>query len=317
MPGSQSARAHALGAHPRDDGTTTFRVWAPNAGAVSVRTDAGESALVRGEDAVFEVRLPVAPGTGYAFVLDGGQALPDPCSRAQPDGLTGRSRVLDLGALGVSSDWTGLSLRDLVIYELHVGTFTAEGTFDAAIPRLAELRALGVTAIEVMPIATFAGNHGWGYDGVYTSAPHPAYGGPHGFARLVDAAHAAGLAVILDVVYNHMGAGSDAVQAFGPYTTQAHATIWGGAIDYSRRAVREWAIQNAEMWVRDYHVDGLRLDAIHALYDDCDPHVLAELADPRLDYLLGELPVLPLPDASVDQVIGAGEDDPEVARVLR
>jgi maltooligosyltrehalose trehalohydrolase len=272
----------ALGASPHGDGTTTFRVWAPNAGSVAVRTaGADEFRLARGDDYIFEGCAPAAPGDDYEFVLNGDMALPDPCSRAQPEGLEGPSRVVDLGALPVASAWTGLSLRDVVIYELHVGTFTLEGTFDAAIPRLRGLRELGVTAIEVMPIATFAGNHGWGYDGVYAYAPHPAYGGPEGFARLVDAAHAAGLAVILDVVYNHLGAGSNAVEAFGAYTTEGHATIWGGAIDYAQPAVREWAIQNAEMWVRDYHVDGLRLDAVHAIVDDSGVggiHVMAELA---------------------------------------
>jgi maltooligosyltrehalose trehalohydrolase len=270
--------AAALGASPHHDGTTTFRVWAPNAGSVAVRTARDEFRLARDEDGVFEGRGPAAPGDDYEFVLDGDQALPDPCSRSQPQGLTSSSRVIDLRALAISSGWTGLPLRDLVIYELHVGTFTSEGTFDSAIPHLDELRELGVTAIEVMPIATFAGSRGWGYDGVYTYAPHPAYGGPEGFARLVDAAHAAGLAVILDVVYNHLGAGSDAVEAFGPYTTDGNATIWGGAIDYAQPEVREWAIQNAEMWVRDYRVDGLRLDAVHAIFDDSDPHIMAELA---------------------------------------
>jgi maltooligosyltrehalose trehalohydrolase len=268
----------ALGAFPNDDGTTTFRVWAPNAGSVEVLADREEFSLAPAGAGLFQGRGPATPGTEYEFILDGDTALPDPCSRAQPDGLDGPSRVVGLGALGISSGWTGLTLRDLVIYELHVGTFTEEGTFDSAIPRLAELRALGVTAIEVMPIATFAGNHGWGYDGVYTYAPHRAYGGPEGFARLVDAAHAAGLAVILDVVYNHLGAGSGAVEAFGPYTTPGNATIWGGAIDYAQPAVRGWAIQNAEMWVRDYRVDGLRLDAVHAIADDSDPHIMAELA---------------------------------------
>ena len=145
-----------------------------------------------------------------------------------------------------------LALDELVVYELHVGTFTPEGTFEAAIPRLPELAELGVTAIELMPVATFPGERGWGYDGVFTSAPHRAYGGPHGLARLVDAAHAAGLGVILDVVYNHVGPGSELVGAFGPYFTKRHQTFWGEALDYRQRGVREWAIQNAELWVRDY-----------------------------------------------------------------
>jgi maltooligosyltrehalose trehalohydrolase len=162
---------------------------------------------------------------------------------------------------------------------MHIGTFSREGTFDGAVPRLAALRDLGVTAIELMPVATFAGDHGWGYDGVYIYAPHPAYGGPDGLARFVDAAHEAELAVILDVVYNHMGAGSDEVTAFGPYIDNDQETVWGGAIDYAQPAVREWALQNAEMWVRDYHIDGLRLDAVHAIFDDSRPHVMAELAE--------------------------------------
>ena len=160
-----------------------------------------------------------------------------------------------------------MPLDELVVYELHVGAFTPEGTFDAAAARLPELAELGVTAVELMPVATFPGERGWGYDGVLTFAPHRAYGGPHGLARFVDAAHAAGLAVILDVVYNHIGPGSELVGAFGPYFTDRYDTFWGEAIDYSQPAVREWAIQNAEQWVRDYRVDGLRLDAVHAIFD--------------------------------------------------
>ena len=281
VPGPKPSTTAALGAFPHDDDTATFRVWAPHAAAVAVRTARAQFSLDAGEDGIFEGRGPAAPGADYEFVLDDARSLPDPCSRAQPEGLKGPSRVIDIDALGITSQWTGLSLRDLVIYELHVGTFTEDGTFDSAIAHLGDLAELGVTAIEVMPIATFAGDRGWGYDGVYTYAPHPAYGGPEGFARLVDAAHAAGLAVILDVVYNHMGAGSDAIEAFGPYTTDENATIWGGAIDYAQPAVREWAIQNAEMWVRDYRVDGLRLDAVHAIVDDsgvAGVHVMAELA---------------------------------------
>src|SRR5207247_4263344 len=166
-----------------------------------------------------------------------------------------------------------------VHYELHVGTFTDGGTFDAAIPRLAMLRELGVTAVEVMPVATFPGQRGWGYDGLYTYAPHPAYGGPESFARLVEAAHTAGLGVILDVVYNHVGPGSELLAAFGPYFTDRYETFWGDAIDYSQRGVREWAIQNAELWVRDYRIDGLRLDATHSIFDESKPHIMTELAE--------------------------------------
>jgi maltooligosyltrehalose trehalohydrolase len=264
-----------LGAVPIGDGRTRFRVWAPNARRLSVL---GHE-LERAEDGIWEGELAAPPGTDYRYELDG-REWPDPCSRFQPEGVRGPSRVVDTRAFEWSDGgWQGLSLEELVIYELHVGTFSDEGTFDGAIPYLEEVRELGATAIELMPVATFPGDRGWGYDGVYTYAPHPAYGGPEGLARLVDAAHRAGLGVILDVVYNHVGPGSEALAAFGPYFTDRHETFWGEAIDYAQPAVREWAIQNACLWVRDYHVDGLRLDAVHAVFDDSPRHVLAELAD--------------------------------------
>ena len=172
-----------------------------------------------------------------------------------------------------------------MLYELHVGTFTGRGRSTRRSRTCERLRELGVTAIELMPVATFPGDRGWGYDGVYTYAPHPAYGGPQGLARLVDAAHREGLGVLLDVVYNHIGPGSEAIGAFGPYFTDRHHTFWGDAIDYSQRGVREWAIQNAIMWTRDYRIDGLRLDAVHAIYDDSPVHVLRELRD-RVDGLV-------------------------------
>ncbi len=263
-----------LGALPRED-ATCFRVWAPEAERVRVH---GHD-LERGEDGVWEAELELPPGSDYRYELDG-REWPDPYSRFQPEGVRGPSRVVDTGAFRwTDAGWPGLTLSELVIYELHVGTFSAEGTFDGVIRYLDELRELGVTAIELMPVATFPGNRGWGYDGLYAYAPHPAYGGPEGLARLVDAAHAAGLGVILDVVYNHLGPGSEAIAAFGPYFTDRHDTFWGDAIDYSQRGVREWAIQNACLWVRDYYVDGLRLDAVHAVFDDSPQHVLAELAE--------------------------------------
>jgi maltooligosyltrehalose trehalohydrolase len=272
-------RETELGAVPVEDGRTRFRIWAPNARTVTLRS-AGEHALEPAEDGVWEAELDVSPGSDYVYVLDGGRAWPDPCSRFQPEGVRGPSRVVDPRSFRWSDEpWDGVRLEELVIYELHVGTFSEEGTFDGVIPYLGELRELGVTAIELMPVATFPGNRGWGYDGLYAKAPHPAYGAPDGLARLVDAAHAEGLGVILDVVYNHVGPGSEALAAFGPYFTDRHETFWGQAIDYERPAVREWAIQSALMWARDYHVDGLRLDAVQAVFDDSPQHVLAELAE--------------------------------------
>ena len=253
--------------------TRECRVWAPAARSVAVRIGDREHALQPGADGLFEGALEADPGDDYLLVVDG-RALPDPCSRFQPEGIRGPSRIVRPRSLSP----LGLSLDALVLYELHVGTFSAAGTFDGVAEQLPRLRDLGVTAIELMPIATFPGNRNWGYDGVYTFAPHPVYGGPDGFARLVEAAHNAGLGVVLDVVYNHIGPGSDAIAAFGPYFTDRHRTFWGDALDYAQRGVREWAIQNAEMWVREYGVDGLRIDAAHAIFDDSPVHVLAELA---------------------------------------
>jgi maltooligosyltrehalose trehalohydrolase len=257
-------------------------VWAPNATGVTIR---GQTLAPEG-DGVFAAQLGFSAGDEYRFELAGVRPLnsrhesgtADPCSRSQPGGLRGPSQVLDTAAFEWTAESVRVPLEELVIYELHVGAFTPEGTFDAVAPRLPALRELGVTAIELMPVATFPGERGWGYDGVLTFAPHRAYGGPEGLARLVDAAHAADLAVILDVVYNHVGPGSELLAAYGPYFTDRYDTFWGDAIDYSRRGVREWAIQNAEQWVRDYRIDGLRLDATHANYDETKPHKMVELA---------------------------------------
>jgi maltooligosyltrehalose trehalohydrolase len=264
-----------LGAIPRSDGTTAFRVWAPRSTRVQVRIGAGAHELRPGEEGLFEGELRTPPGEDYVYVLDGGQALPDPCSRFQPEGISGPSRIVSIPPLAP----LGLDLDELVVYELHVGTFSEEGTFDGVIPHLAALRELGVTAIELMPVATFPGNRGWGYDGIYGCAPHPAYGGPAGLSRLVEAAHREGLGVILDVVYNHIGPGAHALTVFGPYLIEGRRTLWGDRVDFSQTGVREWAIQNALLWTTEYGADGLRLDAVQAIADDSSRHVLAELAD--------------------------------------
>jgi maltooligosyltrehalose trehalohydrolase len=268
-----------FGAVPLAEGGTEFRVWAPSAARVDVRLHGQDHPLSPLEDGIYAGELFADPGDDYLFVLDGGSALPDPCSRSQPSGIRGPSRVVDMSSSSIAPK-PQLSLEELVLYELHVGTFTAEGTFEAAIPHLRALRELGITAVELMPVATFPGQRGWGYDGVYLYAPHPAYGGPEGLARFVDAAHREGLGVFLDVVYNHIGPGSEAIGVFGPYFTDDHQTFWGSAIDYSQRGVREWAIGNAIMWTREFGIDGLRLDAVHSVYDDDSPvHVLRELRE--------------------------------------
>jgi maltooligosyltrehalose trehalohydrolase len=271
-----------FGAVPLERGGVEFRVWAPSASTVAVRADDGvDRELASVGDGAFAGVVSAEAGDDYLFVLDGRDALPDPCSRSQPAGVRGPSRIVDTTCFEIA-EGPRLRLEDLVLYELHVGTFTPEGTFDAVISRLPALAELGVTAIELMPVATFPGERGWGYDGLYIGAPHEAYGGPAGLARLVDASHLAGLGVILDVVYNHLGPGSEAIGRFGPYFTDERQTFWGAAIDYAQRGVREWAIGNALLWTRDYRIDGLRLDAVHAVYDESPVHVLRELRE-RVD----------------------------------
>ena len=228
---------------------------------------------------VYEAVTAAGPGDDYQYVVDG-EPLPDPGSRWQPEGIRGPSRIVDPPAPTARVEVP--RMRELVIYELHIGTFTPQGTFEAAIEHLPALAELGVNAIEVMPVAEFPGHHGWGYDGIYLSAPHSAYGGPHGFARLIEAAHQAGLAVILDVVYNHVGAsGTPALEAFGPYFTDMYETPWGRAMNYDQAEcdpVREWVLQSAVGWVRDYGIDGLRLDAIHAIVDSSAEHLVEAVA---------------------------------------
>jgi len=267
-----------LGAFPLPDGGVEFRAWAPQAHSIALRLGDHDLELQNAGYGVHEGVADARAGDDYWFVLDG-RALPDPCSRWQPEGIRGPSRIVDVSE---SVPFTPPPMRDEVIYELHIGTFSDQGTFDAAIEHLPALAELGVTAIEIMPVAEFPGHHGWGYDGVYISAAHSAYGGPHALARLVGAAHEAGLAVILDVVYNHVGAsGTQAIEAFGPYFTGRYSTPWGKAINYDDTdcdPVREWVLQSAAGWVRDFGIDGLRLDAIHAIFDQSAEHIVAAVA---------------------------------------
>jgi len=257
----------------------TFRVWAPRAQTLALRIR-GEDIPMRDPDQLgfYEVDAEAQHGDNYFYVVDGDE-LPDPWSRWQPDGLRGPSRVFDPRS---GTPWEPPSLDEIVMYELHVGTFTREGTFDAAIEKLPGLAELGVNAIELMPVAEFPGRRGWGYDGVYINAPQSSYGGPEALQRLVEAAHSHGLAVVLDVVYNHLGAsGVKAMEAFGPYFTDKYETFWGKAInydDYWSDPVREWVCQSAVGWIRDFGIDGLRLDAIHAIFDSRPEHIVAEVA---------------------------------------
>ena len=265
---------------------TTFSVWAPAASQVEVEV-AGQPYQMSQENAVpgsgwWSADVPdVVAGIDYGFRLDGGEVLPDPRSLRQPFGITGLSRSYDHSAFRwTDRSWRGGPLHGSVIYELHLGTFTAEGTFDAAIGRLDHLRDLGVQSVELMPVAAFPGKHGWGYDGINLWAVHEPYGGPDGLKRFVDAGHARGLAVLLDVVYNHVGIGNR-LGDFGPYFTEAHVTPWGPAVNLDQPGsdeVRAFLIGNALMWLRDYHLDGLRLDAVHALEDHRALHFLEELA---------------------------------------
>ncbi|GAC1457442.1 MAG: malto-oligosyltrehalose trehalohydrolase [Candidatus Limnocylindrales bacterium] len=256
-------------------------VWAPRATSLELVTDAGRAPLDAIGEGWFRTRRPPA-GTDYHLSLDDGALLPDPRSPFQPAGPHGPSRVVDHDAFRwTDADRAGVALADLIIYELHIGTFTPEGTFDGAIARLSDLVELGVTAIELLPVAEFPGERGWGYDGVDLYAPHHSYGGPDGLRRLVDAAHARGLAVILDVVYNHLGPDGNHLAKFGPYFTSAYRTPWGDALDFDGPGsgpVRAHFIDNAVFWLERYHLDGLRLDAVHAINDRSAQHLLEELA---------------------------------------
>jgi len=262
---------------------TTFRVWAPQPARVELDLSGERHAMSRGEDDWWSVDVASAgPGDDYAFVLDGGPPRPDPRSAWQPHGVDGPSRLVDHDAFAwTDRRWHGLPLAGALLYELHVGTFTVEGTFDAAAERLAHLVDLGVSTVELLPANAFAGRHGWGYDGVGWYAVHDPYGGPDGLKRFVDACHARGLGVVMDVVYNHLGPAGNYLPEFGPYLTGAHSTPWGPAVNLDRLGsdeVRRHILDNALMWLRDYHLDGLRLDAVHALVDERATPLLEELA---------------------------------------
>ena len=225
----------------------------------------------------------VAEGTHYLYRINGGDLRPDPASFYQPEGVHGPSAVVNPNNYTWGDTaWKNIPWSDYVIYEVHIGTFTAEGTFEAAIAQLADLKALGITAIEILPVSQFPGERNWGYDGVFPYATQNSYGGPEGLKRLVDACHQEGLAVILDVVYNHFGPEGNYTGNYGPYTTDKYNTPWGNAINFDDTwcdGVRHYCIENSLYWLREFHIDGLRLDAIHAIYDFSAQHILAELAE--------------------------------------
>jgi maltooligosyltrehalose trehalohydrolase len=267
---------------------TAWEVWAPDHDRVDLVLEDRRVAMAPvapGGGAGGWWRAVVAdagPGTRYRYSVDGGPPRPDPRSRWQPEGIDAPSAVVDHGDFAwTDGAWRGAVLASSVLYELHIGTFSAGGTFDAAIEHLDHLVDLGVTAIEVLPVAEFGGSRGWGYDGVLLWAPHHAYGGPDGLKRLVDAAHAKGLAVVLDVVYNHLGPAGNYLSEFGPYFTDRYATPWGAAVNVDGAGsdeVRRFIIDNACAWLEDYHIDGLRLDAVHAIIDQSALHLLEEMA---------------------------------------
>jgi maltooligosyltrehalose trehalohydrolase len=273
----------AQGRRVGSSGVTNMQVWAPLASSVAVVVDGSSHPMSPGPDGWWHAEVTSArPGSDYAYVLDDGPPVPDPRSRWQPHGVHGPSRLYDDAAFEwTDSAWRGRQLPGSVFYELHIGTFTAAGTLDAAVERLDHLVSLGVDVVEIMPVAAFPGTAGWGYDGVHPYAVHEPYGGPDALKRFVDACHAKGLAVCLDVVYNHLGPSGNYLPLFGPYFTDKHHTPWGSAVnldDDGAPEVRRWIIDNALMWLRDVHIDALRLDAVHALEDDSDVHLLAELA---------------------------------------
>lgn len=266
-------------------GRCFFRVWAPSVASIEVHLLREPECFVtlrRGADGYHTALVQdIQPGNLYFYRLDGRVERPDPASRLQPQGVHGPSQVVDPAYDWIDEDWKGINLNDYVIYKLHVGTYTASGTFAGIIEHLAGLKDLGITAIELMPVAQFPGVRNWGYDGVYPFAVQTSYGGVHGFKTLVNACHATGLAVILDVVYNHLGPEGNYLADFGPYFTDRYQTAWGRAINFDgpeSDEVRRYFITNALYWIRDFHIDALRLDAVHAIMDFSPCPFLAQLA---------------------------------------
>jgi maltooligosyltrehalose trehalohydrolase len=282
------ALTRRCGALTLPDGSVCWRVWAPRAEYVDLvlfnrETPRSLSMTREGHGFFRHVEPEVPEGQRYAYRLDGGPDRPDPCSLWQPEGVHRPSAVFRPERFRwTDQDWKGVRREDLVFYELHVGLFTPQGTFEAVIPRLSELRALGITAVELMPVGQFPGPRNWGYDGVHLYAAQHSYGGPHGLQKLVDACHAAGLAIYLDVVYNHLGPEGNYLNEFGPYFTDRYRNAWGQAVNYDGTgcdAVRDFVLDNARMWLEEFHFDGLRLDAVHAIIDLSPKHILRAIKE--------------------------------------
>lgn len=282
-----------------ENGDCLFRVWAPFAQQVEVVVGDGARRPLIGEDlGYWSVTLPgVQAGAPYSFMLDGKKKLPDPASRFQPWGVHKPSAVTPAGFAWTDNDWKGLPMSDMIIYELHVGTFSSSHDFEGVIAKLPYLRDLGITAIELMPVAQFPGDRNWGYDGVFPFAVQSSYGGPSGLKKLVNAAHHHGIAVILDVVYNHLGPEGNYLREYGPYFTDRYKTGWGQAMNFDDAwcfGVRNFFRQNASMWLNEFRIDGLRLDAVHAIWDYSAQHMMEDLVDDvrRLEKVTGRRKVL-------------------------
>jgi maltooligosyltrehalose trehalohydrolase len=274
-----------FGAIPLSKDRCRFTTWAPGKSTLSLVLCGSDRKVVsmQARCGFHTTESEAWEGVRYVFRMPNGEEFPDPASRFQPDGIHGPSSIADHSYFEWSdAAFEGHSLRDMVIYELHIGTFTPEGSFDAAISRLSDLAELGITAIELMPVAQFPGKRNWGYDGVFPFAVQSSYGGPTALQRFVDAAHSLGLSVILDVVYNHLGPEGNYLGRFGPYFTERYSTPWGPAINYDgpdSEPVRAFFIQNALYWLQQFHFDGLRLDAVHGVFDFGAHHFLAEVKE--------------------------------------
>lgn len=311
---AEAVRRSPIGVELRRDGTADARVWAPDARAVVLVTepDGAEFPLERESGGYFSGAIAgAAAGTRYRFRLDGGERLyPDPASRFQPDGPHGPSELVDPDRFAwTDAEWAGRPLRGQVIYEMHIGTFTPEGSWDAAMRELPALAELGVTVLELMPVAEFPGRFGWGYDGVNLFAPTRLYGGPDDMRRFVDRAHALGLAVILDVVYNHFGPDGNYLNCFAEaYFTKRYKNEWGEPINFDgpeSGPVREFFVANAVYWIREFHLDGLRLDATQQIFDASDDHILAEIGRAVRAAATGRATIL------------VGENEPQLATMVR